>query len=314
MLIGAIDIGGTKTIVGVTDEKGNIVEYVKIKTTDYPAHFENCASLLQRLCSNAGISAMELKGVGINLPGMVDIDKGLLIRAPFGKWENIDVYSFFSTRLGNQRVFIENDVNACAIGEMYFGHKDRYKDYIWITISTGVGGALVSGSKLIRGFQGVAGEIGHVKVEYEKPQKCPCGQWGCLEAHGSGTAITNAVKEQVDASLSFKAAFAQRGLAADAEGCAALVKEGVKEAEEIYANAADYLARGISYAINLLNPEAVILGGGVASSLDIMLPKINSSISKYVVAQAHKVDVIYTRLGYDAAFLGAAALVLNNYN
>ena len=203
-------------------------------------------------------------------------------------------------------------MNACAIGELLFGYKDAYKNFIWMTVSTGIGGAVVSEGRLIRGGWNCAGEFGHLKVEYEHPALCPCGQSGCLEAHASGTAITRYTKEAIREDPLFEEAFSFHKQPMDAIGCSVLAKQGNHKAVEIYEKAAIWLGRGISYCVNVLNPEAVIIGGGVASSLDLMTDVIKLTTEKNVHTTLSGFDIKVTRLGYEAALLGAAALVILN--
>ena len=312
MYIAALDIGGTKTIAAVLDENGKVIikEQFPSIVASYEKHLELCAQTMERLLRQIKTGAAELKGLGISLPGIVDRERGILIYAPYANWESVAVADYFRQRLGIGEIRCENDVNACAVGENHFGLGKRYTDFIWMTVSTGVGGALVENSKLVRGGHGFVGEFGHLKVEYKNPAHCPCGQYGCLEAHGSGTALIRETRRRQQNSAAFAKALEERGLSADGAGCAALAKEGNLEAKEIMDQIGMYLGRGISYCLNILDPQAVVIGGGVARSLDLLLPSLRREIRQSTFQRMQDVDIVETPLGYEAALMGAAALIL----
>lgn len=316
MYIGALDIGGTKTIAAIVDENGKLLKKQLFPTliSDCHAHLENCVRVLQDLLKQMNVDEHELFGIGVTLPGTVNSEDGVLIYAPYAKWESVPISAYLSNKLNNKNVFCENDVNACAIGEQFFGLGKVYKDFIWITVSTGVGGAVVIGSELVKGAYGFAGELGHLKVEYDIPSQCSCGQYGCLEAHASGTAINEAVKKKALEVPAFAEAFRAAAQKQDGLGCENMARAGNKTALKIYEQAGEYLGRGISYCANILNPQAVIIGGGIAAALDIMLPEIRSAIAKYTFQQMQNFEIVHTPLGYEAALLGAAALVMQNGN
>ena len=314
MYIGALDIGGTKTMVAVADHQGKIIEKELFPTeaSDCYTHLDRCLEVLRRIVKSLRIEELELAGIGVTLPGIVDSEKGELILAPYEKWENIPVASYLSERFHQVKVFCENDVNACAVGEQTFGIGNAYKNYVWITVSTGVGGAVVNEGRLVKGTQGYAGELGHLKVEYENPDLCPCGQYGCLEAQGSGTALNGLIRKNLQEDPAFVQAFSVAGVKQDASGCAMLAKGGNETAKEIFRQIGIYLGRGISYCVNVLNPQAVIIGGGVAASLELLLPGIWEAVEKNAFQPMQDLEIRKTALGYEAALLGAAALVLQD--
>lgn len=312
MYIAALDIGGTKTIAAILDEKGKILaqENFPSVVTSYETHLDLCVQSMKRLLIQMELKAEDLMGIGVALPGIVDNEHGVLIYAPYANWEHVPVADYLRTNLGISKLRCENDVNACAIGEQKFGVGQKYTDFIWMTISTGVGGAVVEDSKLVRGRRGFAGELGHLKVEYEKPEYCPCGQYGCLEAHGSGTALIRETKRCAEKHSAFAQALEENGLKPDGAGCAALAKAGNADALAIMERLGIYLGRGISYCMNILNTQAIVIGGGVAASLDLLLPSIRASIKQNAFARMQDIEIVKTPLGYEAALLGAAALIL----
>lgn len=312
MYVGAFDIGGTKTIVALADETGKILEKQQFptETGSCPEHLEKCCDIFLSFLQKQGISAGDIHGIGVNLPGIVDTKKGILIRAVYAGWNNIPVKDILSKWLGISRIVCENDVNSCALGELKFGLGSKYRSFGWMTVSTGVGGAVVCDGKLIRGAHGYAGEFGHIKVDYNAPVPCPCGELGCLEAHGSGTALNHMVAVQVREDPIFKAAFDSAGLTPSAVSCAALAKAGNPAAHAIFDRVGEYLGRGISAYVNILDPEAMVIGGGVATSLDLLMPGIRRAIERYTFAQMQGVQILPTALGYEAALMGAIAIAL----
>lgn len=310
MLAAALDIGGTKTMAGIVDQDGQLLSQRTFATytPDWQQHFAECLKALRACMDECG--AEQPVGLGVNVPGMTDVTRRILRNAVFAGWKDVDVYSYFQQRTSFTNIVVDNDVNSCAIGEYRFGHGDRYKDFVWITVSTGVGGAVFANGQLVRGAWSCAGEVGHLKVEYESPAQCPCGQFGCLESQGSGTAIGRMMKEAAESNCAFAATLAHRQLNADAKACAILASEGDPICKMILKKAAIYIGRGVSYCINLLNPTAVILGGGVATSLPLMIDDIQAVVEKSVISTLQGIEILYTKNGYNAAILGAAALVL----
>lgn len=312
MLIGAFDIGGTKTIVALADEIGTIYEKQQFPTdtSDCLRHLDHCVEIFSGFMQKHLLTAEQIGGIGVNLPGIVDRSSGTLLRAVYAGWHDVPVKDYLVQKLHIEHVVCENDVNSCAVGELRFGLGRDFKDFGWMTVSTGVGGAVVCAGQLIRGAHGFAGEFGHLKVEYDDPALCPCGDHGCLEAHGSGTALNRLVAAQAEKSPAFKAAFDGLGEAPSAAACARLARSGNQEAAEIFTKVGSYLGRGIAYYANILDPEAVIIGGGVSASLELLMPGIKQSLEKYAFGQMKHTKILQTALGYEAALMGAVAIVL----
>jgi glucokinase len=335
--LGAIDIGGTKTMVGIVGKETQIIaerteaqtlpehpnasippdhpdaqiltkRHFATSTGDAFTHFSECFIRFNECLSECRLTVSDLTGIGVNMPGMVDSATGVLLEAPFAGWYDIDVKGYFSRMFGTDRIVVENDVNACAIGELMFGN--ACDNFLWVTVSTGIGGALIIDRKLVSGSNACAGEIGHVKVEYEHPARCSCGQWGCAEAHGSGTAITRMFAEKVRNDKALAEKLAAKNLAADAMTCSILVKENNPAAMEVFDTAGKYIGRALSYAANLLNPHKIYIGGGVSDSLELLLPAIRKEFNRATVKQCAAIEIVKTALAYDAALMGAAALTL----
>jgi len=301
MHLGAIDAGGTKVLAAVMTEEGEIVSrrQASVPTPDVSLYFRSCADMLMACAREAGLDVGGLDGVGMNIPGMVTAD-GRVLGSPSAGWKHaFEARPLLTAALGvaHRNVFFENDINACALAEKRFGGADG--DFVWITISTGNGGAVVADGKLVRGAAGCAGEFGHIKVERDSPYPCGCGGLGCLEAHASGVAIARRAEE------------AGLGAGTDAKRCEELARQGDAAALAVYDKTGVYLGRALAAAANLVNPKCAFIGGGVSKALDLMLPGIQRTLAAEAVPQCANLKVVRTRLGYEAALLGAAAVCLD---
>jgi len=299
MLIGAIDGGGTKVLAAVMTAAGAIVarRQAAVPTADIPAYFQRCAEMLQACAQEAGVAVQALSGVGMNIPGMVTPD-GHVLGSPSAGWGAFHARPLLADALAlpGERLFFENDINACALAEQRFGGAGD--DFVWLTISTGNGGAVVTNGKLVRGGGGCAGEFGHLKVERDAPYPCGCGGCGCLEAHASGVAIA---RRAVEAGLP---------AGTDAKRCEELARRGNSVALAVYAQTGVYLGRALAIAANLMNPTHAFIGGGASKALDLMLPSLQRTLALEALPQCGQLAVTQTSLGYEAAVMGAAAVCL----
>ncbi|HIU66885.1 MAG TPA: ROK family protein [Candidatus Caccomorpha excrementavium] len=314
MKIGVIDIGGTKTIVSIISEDGEILASEKFATeeSDCFLHLAYSAGKLEDLCRTQELEIKELAGIGVNCNGLTDPVRGELVYAPAKGWRQIPVREYLYKKTGHDVIWVDNDVNACGLGEYYFGLGRDYRISLWVTVSTGIGSAIVLDGNVLRGSTQMAGELGHIKVACGPGSRsCSCGQTGCLEAYASGTAIANRVRELGAKEPEWLEEFRREGLQPDAYGCSMLAGRGDRKAAAIYEEAGRYLGRGLASAVNLLNPDGIIIGGGVAASFHLMENAVREEMRKNVMAAIPMPDVAVTALGYEAAVYGAAAGVLH---
>lgn len=239
--------------------------------------------------------------VGIAIPGLADASTGIWVYSCFSGIRNFNITGVLSKKL-DLPVFIENDVNVCAYGEKVFGQCKDDKDFLWITVSNGVGGGLVLNGKLYAGAYKNAAEVGHINVS-ENGHLCPCGNYGCLEAHASGPAIARRYYEKAEK----KTIPVEQGL--NAKEIAALARNDDALAKEIYDETGYFLGKAIASAVNVINPEKVVLGGGVAIDMALFENAMYQTINKMVFKEANKnLKIVQTALLYDAALIGAAAV------
>lgn len=294
----AIDIGGSKLMMGCVDDSGQVLEKINIKLS---------GSVTQESLTDAvkqGAEQLDLRevcAVGVNIPGLADVKQGIWVHAPYSGVSDFPVVQEFK-KIFNLPVYIENDVNACALAEKLFGLCKNINDYIWITISNGIGGSVILNGELYGGSAGNAGEIGHFIVEENQGFKCGCGNAGCLEAMAAGPGIARLYElisgKQVSSDMRSKEV-GELARAGDAHALAAFEKAGY------------YIGRSLAYAVNFVNPEMVVLGGGVMMDDALLIPALELNFRKFVFREANKnVKIIKTGLGYDAALLGAATLAL----
>lgn len=302
----AIDIGGTKTIIGLVDGQGHLGLFrtIATHTADVNTHMEHCLDAAEALLQEAEVSAQHLQGIGVAVPGMADAKKGMLLHAPFSGWRDVPIRQIVHDRFPALQVKIANDVNACALAEMKFGGARDLSHFIWVTVSTGIGAGIVTDGKVLEGSSLIAGELGHVVVEWEQGRLCGCGNKGCLEAQASGKAIEKYVQQDVR-----KDGYSTGEITAEAAAKAAYA--GDERSLQAFAKAGIYLGRGLSYAVNVLNPQAVFVGGGVSRSFDLLKKEMDLTLRSAVIGESNKNTPVYvTELGYHAALLGAAALII----
>ena len=290
----SVDIGGSKLAAGIVGANGAV-----LSRTVRPLPAEIDTARLSKIIAGAiqEVSAGLLpSAVGVTVPGLCDAETRVWRYAPFSGIADFAVGELLHGLTGLP-VFAENDVNACALAERRFGACRDVSDYLWVTVSNGIGGSLFLNGRLYTGSSGNAGEIGHIRVA-ENGRLCGCGRRGCLEAEASGRAIAAKYQERT-------------GAACSAKEIAAAAKAGDREARAVYDEAGFLIGKAVSAAVNLLNPAAVVFGGGVSMDFSLLETGLRRAAAKLIFSAANEgVRFVQTALGYDAALLGGAALAL----
>ena len=298
----ARDLGGSKFIAGLVSADGNLIDS---RFDRWTVHSEE--GILEQLLTAASqlIDANPRPpplAVGATVPGLTDSVGGIWLDSVF-----LGIRDFpFADRLSRALSIpaaIENDVNACALAESYFAHDRKLNDFLWVTVSNGVGGAVFLDGRLYHGARQGAGELGHVVVE-EGPsaRRCHCGNLGCVEAMASGRGLVSNYLQ-----LAGRSSIEQQGLTA--ESVAELARAGDDIARQTYHMEGVYLGRAIAAAVNILNPSKVFLGGGVSQSFDLFEPALLQTVRARIYRHANPdLSIDVTGLGYHAALLGAAAI------
>lgn len=310
-LFGTIDLGGTNVRAIVARPDGTIVadDHRPSRAPEgMETTLQTMEDCLRAACENAGTTASALIGVGIASPGWVDIREGVVPAAPqLPGWRNVPLVRIMRERLGVP-VLLENDANAAALGENVFGAGRGTRHMLYITVSTGIGGGIIVDRKLYGGARGSAGEIGHTVIDPAGPI-CPCGNNGCLEVLASGTAIARRAEsvETRGASPTLTRIKEQEG-PLTARLVAEAARAGDLESAGIYAESGRFLGLSLGNAVNLLSPEMIVIGGGVARSAALFLPQAENTMKAVALSEPLRhVRLTLSQLGDNAGTLGMIA-------
>ncbi len=256
-----IDIGGTKISIISGTERGKILAQEIIPTLTGSQTRRGVESLVKATADVIERTGGRFEGIGVGIPGPVDTAKGVVPRSPhLNGWAGLPLGKILKSHL-KLPVLMGNDANAAALGEKNFGQGRGKKDFIYVTVSTGIGSGIIIDGKLLEGTTFVAGEAGHMTIVPDGAP-CKCGKRGCWEAYGSGTAIARMAREKYGKNLRKK--FGPKPVSAkDVAGAA---RQGDRTALGIYQESGFYLGLGLANLLNILNPQMIILGGGVWNS------------------------------------------------
>ena len=309
-----VDMGGTKILAAVVDASGNIISTAKIPTqadNNTTIVIDRIADCIQEVIQNSGVATDTIHAVGIGAPGPLDQKTGVVFFAPNLGWKDVPLKTELEARVGIP-TFVDNDVNVGTLGEHTFGAGKGIQNLVGIFVGTGIGGGIILNGELFHGASKTAGEIGHIIVKEGGP-KCGCGTRGCLEALASRTAMTKAVQKAI---LKKKKKSILTHLT---DGDLGLIRSGTlakalrskdKLTLRVFKKTTKYLGVGIGSIVNFLNPEMIVLGGGVVEALDDkFINNIRKAAKKYALPDTLKgVQIVRAQLGDDAGVLGAAAL------
>ncbi|HMP91002.1 MAG TPA: ROK family protein [Kiritimatiellia bacterium] len=308
------DLGGTKMLATVFDEKFKPLGRKRRKTKGAEgaaAGLERLTRTIDEALEDAKITSAQISGIGVGLPGPLDLEKGIIIESPNLGWKNVKLQQLLTERYKCPAV-LANDVDAGTFGEYRFGAGKNGRCVLGVFPGTGIGGGLVYEGKLFRGKSISCMEIGHIMVD-ARGRMCGCGRRGCLETVASRLAIAADVAMAAyrgETPVIFETAGTdlsdiRSSLLADA------VKSGDKVVERIIRNAAKRIGEAVATVSNLLAPDTVVLGGGLVEALkDIFLEEVRDTVSKRVMESFAKgMQINVASLGDDAAVMGAAALI-----
>ncbi|MFN3408013.1 MAG: ROK family protein [Limisphaerales bacterium] len=310
-----VDLGGTKILAGVFTADGlKCVGKAKLSTKPgrgTEAVMDRIARCVRDALDECDLDLKRCKAVGLGAPGAVDFDGGRVIFAPnLPGWKDVPLKKELEKRL-ELPVFIENDCNIAVLGvhEKEFGGKPR--NLVGLFIGTGIGGGLILNGQLFSGATHTAGEIGHMVLAVDGP-KCGCGNKGCLEALASRTAIFNRIQQGVkDGQKTILTDLLDDKLEDLKSGdLRKAIRRGDKFVEKVVEEAAEYIGVAVGNLVNVLNPELVVLGGGVMDALeDEMLGIIAEVAHDYAMPGSNKdLEIVASKLGDDAGITGAAVL------
>ncbi|MCH5238782.1 MAG: ROK family protein [Muribaculaceae bacterium] len=306
-----IDIGGTNTVFGIVDRTGKVIAKGSIKTKGYSDFNEYLDRLYVALSSLIKENNAEgrIAGIGIGAPG-ANYHTGEIVNAANLNWgENLPIASLVSEKFGGLPVTVTNDANAATMGEMVYGAAKGMKDFMMITLGTGVGSGVVSNGQLVYGHDGLAGELGHVVVD-RNGRKCGCGRKGCLETYCSSTGVVRTAREflQRDSRPSLLRKLDPETITSKDVYDAAM--EGDELAKEVFDFTGDMLGAALADFTAFSSPEAFILFGGLMRSGDLLMNPLKRSFDENLLfIYKEKPEILVSSLNEDdGAVLGASAL------
>jgi glucokinase len=301
-----IDLGGTHLRVGCVDAGGRISALERVRSdviVGPEAMIDTMASLVERVRSR------EVEAIGVGIPGSTDRLNGLVLGMPaFPSWSRVPLARLLHARTGLP-VVLENDANAAALGEWRAGAGQGSADVAYVTISTGIGAGIVSDGRLVRGFGGLAGEIGHTHVTDRSPP-CSCGRLGCFEAVASGTALARKVAESVKLFPDSLLAAVVGAETPGAQHLAAAARRGDPEGLKLLEDEATLLGIGFTNLQHMVSPERIVVGGGVSALLPLLRPRIEAVMRERLLAGFQPAELRAAQLGDSAGLIGAAHLAL----
>lgn len=305
-----VDIGGTTVKLGLFDVEGNVLDKWEIPTRTE----NNGEAILPDIADSIRdkmkqIDRDAVAGVGVGLPGPVDAE-GIVHRAVNLGWGTFSVRDTLEDLL-NMPVMAGNDANVAALGEMWMGGGQGCKDMVMVTLGTGVGGGIIVEGKILTGATGAGGEIGHIHVQDDEEDICGCGNKGCLEQYSSATGITRLANKMLNSTK-------EDSVLRKGEVSAKTVFDAVKERDALAIKVAEqfgkYLGNALAAIACVVNPEAIVIGGGVSKAGEMLIDFIRPHYSRNVFHGSRDVKFSLAMLGNDAGIYGAAKLILDKEN
>lgn len=308
-----VDLGGTNIKIAVVDEKGHIAYSKSIPTNadrGFESTFENIKTLIQDTFKESAINKSDLSGIGFGCPGLIDSVNGIVRDLPnMPGWVNIQLAELIHREFG-LKTRIDNDVRVATLGEYKFGAGVGVSNLICITIGTGIGSGIILDGKLIKGANLCAGEIGHMTLQEHAGPICGCGNTGCLEALGSASAIVKRGEELLSGGRPSKIRELKGEGMLTPQIIAEAAQKGDPPAQRILYETGRWIGIGLANVVNLLNPELIIIGGGVAKAGEFLFEPIRETIKKRALKiPGDMVKVEPALLGESAGVIGASLLV-----
>ena len=307
-----IDIGGTNTVFGIVDARGNVLASSSIKTQRHQQFDDYIAELHEELSKlieeNCGIE--RVKGIGVGAPN-ANYYTGTIEHAANLPWKGIIPFAEVMSNKFGVPVALTNDANAAAIGEMTYGAARGMKDFIMITLGTGVGSGIVSNGHLIYGHDGFAGELGHVIIRRENGRQCGCGSKGCLETYTSATGVARTAREFLETRSNEDSLLRKIALESiTSKDVFDAAQDGDQIAKDVFAFTGQVLGEALADFVKFSSPEAIILFGGLAKSGDLLMKPLRQSMEDNLMPIFKgKVKLLFSEMkDADAAILGASAL------
>ncbi len=308
-----IDVGGTNVKIALVNDEGQIIYSNSVPTRaemGYEYTVNNIKQAIYDLLKETNLAAKDIQGIGFGFPGQVDYKQGIVRNAPnIPGWVEVPIAKLIEDEF-NIPTRVDNDVRCAALGELNYGAGKGCENLICITVGTGIGSGLIINGKLVRGASNAAGEIGHIKLQMHDGPICGCGDTGCMEAFASGPAIVAMAEEYIKGGKSTKFREMANGGAITPFIVCEAAKAGDPVARRIFTIMGEYIGIGMASVVNLLNPEKIIIGGGVADAGDILIAPLVEILKKRAMKIAGEtVSIVPAQLGNTAGVIGASLLI-----
>ena len=305
-----VDVGGTSVKIGLFEPDGTLLEKFEIPTRrekEGAYVIDDIADALKTHLVKRGDSPESLLGVGIGVPGPI-LPGGIVNRCVNIGWGVKNVSGELSARMNGVRVEVINDANAAALGEFWKGAGQGYRSLVMVTLGTGIGGGIVVDDRVVGGAHGAGGEIGHLKVNRNETETCNCGKAGCLEQYASATGIVRMARQRL-ASGGFHSMLAPAD-SLTAKDVIVAAKQEDPVAMEVFDEVCRYLGEGLALVSCAVDPEAIVIGGGVSAAGEFLLDRVRSYYIPAVFHASRDTRFLLATLGNDGGIYGAAKMVL----
>ncbi|MCR5405780.1 MAG: ROK family glucokinase [Lachnospiraceae bacterium] len=306
----AADIGGTTVKLGMFTIEGELLDKWEIDTrkeNNGGFILPDIAASIKAKMESENIEKEDVIGIGVGAPGPVD-KNGVIYKAVNLGWGVLNIKEELE-KLTGVTVMAGNDANVAALGEMWKGGGEGYSDLVVVTLGTGIGGGVIIDGRIVTGYKGAGGEIGHIHINDDETEVCGCGNKGCFEQYASATGIARLANRKLGSSNEDSVL---RKCEINAKTVFDAVKAGDKLAMEIAEEFGEYLGKGLANVADVTNPEVFVIGGGVSKAGQVIIDYGQKNFKKYVFHACRDAKFVLAKLGNDAGIYGAAKLVVQN--
>lgn len=314
----AIDLGGMSAKGALFSENGEILAEQRVKTckdNGFACTVRSLAKLARIVTETYGADFADVAAIGIGSPGVVDSQTGVVLRWSNFDWNNVPLAAEVSALTGKP-VCVANDANVAALGEAKFGATAKYQSSILLTIGTGIGGGIVFDGKLIEGYKSAGAELGHITIR-EGGTPCACGRCGCYEKYASASALVLQTRRAMVEDLSSTMWKVVDGKIEDVDGRTAFIaaKDGDRAALKVIEQFVGYLSEGIADFVNILRPEAIVLGGGIANEGEALFAPLRKAVDErtYIAMDIVPLKIVGAQLGNKAGMYGAYVIAKERF-
>jgi glucokinase len=317
-LIVGIDVGGTKVAGGLVTLKGQLAKSLVVPTyaeKGFKTSYSQIVHLIERLIKSAG-GKDKVAGVGVCAPGPLNPKRGVIINPPnLPGWRNIRLARLLESHF-HIPAKVENDANAAGLAEVLFGAAVGYRDVFYVTVSTGIGTGVIINKKIYHGKNGVAGEGGHVSIDFRSPYRCGCGTLGCIEALAAGPAMARRARVALEQEHSRPSRLREVSGGDLGKITPLMIQEAARWGDDVAKSIIDdtgfFLGVWLGGMMSLFDPEAIIIGGGVAQIGKPLFEKIRQTIPQYTINRrfVEKLPILPAKLQKNVGVYGAASIFL----